>query len=217
MVGLGLKFIYFNDPVPTGENPEQADLLAHKMLRAVKYGAYTNTRYLTWSYQGGRHHYKWDKSMGKVRVKWDDYTAYINLNTPEKSTIEATGKRISKSERQELIKKAISYFNNDSFWLVAPFKVFDKGTKRRLVPREDGSMELLVTYTSGGDTPGDSYLWKLNDDGLPISFKMWVKILPLNGLKASWEGWHITESGTLLPQTHDIGPVTLDLGEVRAW
>jgi hypothetical protein len=216
LVGVGLKYIYFNDPVPAGENPEKADILAQKMLEALDYDAYKNTRYLSWSYQGGRNHYSWDKTMGKVRVEWDEYTAFINLNDPDKSTIEAKGKSINEAERNELINKALSYFNNDSFWLVAPFKVFDKGTRRSLVPQDDGTTDLLVTYTKGGDTPGDSYLWRLNDDKLPVSFKMWVKIIPLNGLEASWEGWHITESGALLPQTHSLGPFSLDLGTVRA-
>jgi hypothetical protein len=86
-----------------------------------------------------------------------------------------------------------------------------------LVPQENGSTRLLVTYTTGGDTPGDSYLWELNEKGLPVSFRMWVQIVPLNGFEASWEGWHTTESGALLPQSHKVGPFTLDLGTVRAW
>ncbi len=217
LTGLGLKYIYFNDPVPTGENPAQADFLAQKMLTALNHDAYKNTRYLSWSYQGGKHHYRWDKTMGKVQVKWDDYTAYINLNDPGKSTIKAEGLDISEEKEQELVKKSIAYFNNDSFWLVAPYKIFDKGTQRSLVTQEDGKAALLVTYTKGGDTPGDSYLWKLNEQGLPVSFKMWVQILPLNGLEASWDGWHTAESGALLPQTHKVGPFTLDLGTVRAW
>ncbi|MGB5646835.1 MAG: hypothetical protein WBM55_06905 [Muriicola sp.] len=216
LVVVGTKYVFFNDPVPKGEYPEKADRLAQKMLDAINYEAYKNTRYLSWSYQGGRHQYRWDKAMGSVRVTWDENSVLVNLNDPSKSIIEESEKDISDTERKELIQKAVSYFNNDSFWLVAPFKVFDKGTERGLVPEEDGSMSLLVTYTKGGDTPGDTYLWKLNETGLPVSYKMWVQILPLNGLEASWEGWHKTESGVLLPQTHKLGPFTLDLGKVRA-
>lgn len=217
LIILGLKLLYYNDPVPAGKHPEKADILAHKMLEAINYEAYKNTQYLSWSYRRGRHQYRWDKAMGKVSVEWGENIVLVNLNDPDKSIIKAPDKSITESERQELIKQAVSYFNNDSFWLVAPFKVFDKGTKRSLVPQEDGSSRLLVTYTTGGDTPGDSYLWELNETGLPVSFRMWVQIVPLNGFEASWEGWHTTESGALLPQSHKVGPFTLDLGTVRAW
>ena len=101
--------------------------------------------------------------------------------------------------------------------MVAPYKVFDKGTKRSIVITEDGSEALLVTYTSGGDTPGDSYLWLLNDNGFPYSFKMWVKVLPIGGLQADWDDWLVSKSGAFLPKSHKIGPITLSMGDVRAY
>jgi hypothetical protein len=108
-------------------------------------------------------------------------------------------------------------FNNDSFWLVAPYKVFDQGTTRQLVALEGGRDALLVTYSSGGTTPGDSYLWILGDDGLPASYKMWVKIIPIGGLEATWANWQRMESGIMLPTSHQVGPLTLEMGEVRAF
>ena len=85
---------------------------------------------------------------------------------------------------KNLIEKAVKYFNNDSFWLLAPYKIFDKGTKRSLVTLDDGHEGLLVTYTTGGTTPGDSYLWHLDSTGKPVSFQMWVSSLPIDGLEA---------------------------------
>jgi hypothetical protein len=82
---------------------------------------------------------------------------------------------------------------------------------------KDGTQALLVTYTSGGDTPGDSYLWKLQPNGFPISFKMWVSIIPIGGIEASWDEWQVTESGAFLPARHSIGPITLDMGDVRGY
>ncbi|MGS0527908.1 hypothetical protein ACU8V7_24695 [Zobellia nedashkovskayae] len=96
------------------------------------------------------------------------------------------------------------FFNNDSFWLVAPFKVFDSGTQRSLVTLEDGSNALMITYSSGGSTPGDSYLWHLGPNGLPESYQMWVSIIPIGGLKATWDDWKIMESGAFLPTSHKL-------------
>ena len=95
--------------------------------------------------------------------------------------------------------------------------MFDSGTTRSIVTLENGSEALLVTYKSGGTTPGDSYLWELQENGFPISFKMWVKIIPIGGLKATWNDWQVMENGVFLPVSHKIGPVTLDMGEVRAY
>ena len=217
MLTAGILYFSFNESLPVGTNPKDADALAQKMLIAVKNSEYENTRFLEWSFAGGRHSYKWDKENGKVEVKWSNYQVNLNLNKTNKSIVFDNGKRVIGSEKLKLISKALAYFNNDSFWLVAPFKVFDSGTTRSIVTLENGSKALLVTYKSGGTTPGDSYLWELQENGFPVSFKMWVKIIPIGGLKATWDDWQVMENGVFLPVSHKIGPVTLDMGEVRAY
>jgi hypothetical protein len=212
----GIFLAFFNEPVPTGTSPEQADKIARNMLQALNYEAYQQTRYLEWTYRGGSNTYRWDKAMGEVEMTWGNYSGVINLVSPEKSSIEEGGIPVKETEKQKLIKEAIGNFNNDSFWLVAPFKIFDPGTKRGVVPLENGKKGLLVTYTQGGDTPGDTYVWELDDRSVPVSFRMWVAILPLKGLSATWEGWQKRQSGVLLPQYHKVGPITLDLGAVKA-
>ena len=216
---LTIGFIYFikNEPLPQATSSKAADVLANKMLVALGHEAYRDTRYLEWSYRNGNHHYVWDKTKGIVEVRWNETVVDLNLNRLERSKVVKDKNIIEGDEKIELAKKALRYFNNDSFWLVGPFKVFDEGTTRAIVITEDGKTRLLVTYTKGGDTPGDSYLWLLDESGIPESFKMWVQILPLKGQEASWEGWHRMETGVLLPQLHRIGPLKLDLGTVKAY
>lgn len=196
---------------------EEADALANKMLDALGHEAYKNTRYLEWSYRNGNHLYRWDKTMGLVDVSWDETLVHLNLNNADLSKVIMDGNPIDGEMKIELVDKALRYFNNDSFWLVGPFKVYDEGTTRAIVTTEDGKTRLLVTYTIGGDTPGDSYLWLLDESGIPESFKMWVQILPLKGQEASWEGWQRMQTGVLLPQLHRIGPLKLDMGTVKAY
>ncbi|WP_373518615.1 hypothetical protein [Pricia sp.] len=150
-------------------------------------------------------------------MEWEAYRVLLNLGNPEKSSVFERDIRVEKGLRAELIEKAVSNFNNDSFWLVAPFKVFDSGTGRSLVTLEDGSDGLMITYTSGGTTPGDSYLWKLNQKGLPESFRMWVEIIPIGGLEATWEDWQIMESGVFLPTSHQLGPMDFKMEDVKAY
>jgi hypothetical protein len=142
-------------------------------------------------------------------------TVILDLNNHNKSKVFAGEQEYNGEQKHEYIHKAESYFNNDSFWLVAPYKVFDQDTERRLVKTEDGKDALLVTYTSGGTTPGDSYLWHLDDTGKPKSYQMWVDILPIDGLEATWDNWITTESGALLPTTHKLLVLDLDMGEVK--
>jgi len=162
---FGICYALYNEELPQGVSGPEADALAQNMLKAINHEQYQKTRFLEWSYVGGKHQFKWDKEMGKVDVRWKDYKVKLNLNSPEKSTVYENSLEVIGENRSKHIATALSYFNNDSFWLVAPFKVFDQGVTRSIVPLEDGSKGLLVTYAKGGTTPGDSYLWKLGVNG----------------------------------------------------
>ncbi len=217
LVGFGILYMLYNEPLPQGTPGAEADALAEKMLDAINNEAYAKTNYLEWSFANGAHSYKWDKENGEVDVEWDAYRVLLNLKNTSKSKVFENEAEVIGNDRKELIAKVEGFFNNDSFWLVAPFKVFDNGTQRSLVTIEDGSKALMITYSSGGSTPGDSYLWHLGPNGLPESYQMWVSIIPIGGLKATWDDWKIMESGAFLPTSHKLGPMTLDMGEVRGY
>ena len=210
----GFMYIKYNEDLPTGKLGTEADELATTMLSALNEEAYLNTDYIEWTFKG-KHHYKWYKTDDTCEVSWDAMTVILDFSDAGNSKVFAGKHEYNGVEKQEYIDKARRFFNNDSFWLVAPFKVFDNGTERRLVTTEDGKKSLLVTYTEGGTTPGDSYLWHLDENGLPKSFQMWVDILPIDGLEASWDQWITTESGIKLPTSHKFLVFELDMGEVK--
>lgn len=214
---FGILYYSYNEPMPTGKPGPEADALAYRMLEALNNEAYQKATIIEWSFRGGSHNYIWDKEKSVVKVAWNDYTVHLDLITPSSSSAYQNGEKVSYKKTVKLIDDAQSYFNNDSFWLIAPFKVFDVGTERYLVDLEDGSEGLLVTYTQGGDTPGDSYLWQLERSGIPKSFKLWVKIIPIGGLEATWEGWQQTKSGAFLPTSHSFGLMNMSMGTVRAY
>ncbi len=216
-IAFGILYAIYNESVPAGHPGPEADAMAQKMLKTINYEAYKNTRFMEWSYAGGAHTYKWDKENGKVTVRWNDYIVNLNLNDTSKSAVSEMNKQLSGKEASAIILTAWNYFNNDSFWLVAPFKVFDKGTNRSVVSLADGSDGLLVSYSKGGTTPGDSYLWQLDAKGFPESYQMWVKIIPIGGIASTWEGWQVMESGVFLPTAHKLGPITLSMGQVKAY
>jgi len=211
---FGFLYFKYNEDLPQGAQGEQADVLARKMLFALNQEAYESTSYLEWTFKK-RHHFKWNKAENKCEVFWKKYKVNLDLNNLSKSEAFLNTIKLSRLESQEIIEKAINYFNNDSFWLVAPYKIFDPGTERRLITLENGEQALLVTYKSGGSTPGDSYLWLLDKDYKPKSFKMWTSILPIDGLEASWSHWIETESGAQLPLFHEFLFFGLEMGDVK--
>ncbi|MDH7912830.1 hypothetical protein [Winogradskyella sp. SYSU M77433] len=211
---FGFMYLKYDEDLPTGQQGAKADALATKMLDALNEDAYLNTDYLEWTFKG-RHHYKWYKRDGKCEVYWDDFTVILDLKDYSQSKVFVAQQEYNGVEQQKYIDKAINFFNNDSFWLVAPYKVFDKGVERRLVTTDSNEEALLVTYTTGGSTPGDSYLWHLDKDGKPKSFQMWVDILPIDGLEATWENWTTTDTGALLPTFHKFLIFGLELEDIK--
>ena len=211
---FGFMYLKYHEDLPTGTQGAEADALATRMLEALNEEAYLNTDYIEWTFKGV-HHYKWYKTNKSVEVSWSNITVLLDLKNRERSKVFAGKQEYNGIEKQDYIDKAEAYFNNDSFWLVAPYKVFDGGTERRLVITEDDKEALLVTYTSGGTTPGDSYLWHFDDHGKPKSYQMWVDILPIGGLEATWENWITTASGAELPTFHKLLVFGIDLEDVK--
>ncbi|WGH76166.1 hypothetical protein P8625_03080 [Tenacibaculum tangerinum] len=211
---VALTAVYFmnDESLPKGKQGAEADALATKMLKSLNYEAYKNTRFIEWSFRG-KHFYKWDKQEDIVEVSWDANKVTLHTKNPERSSVLVDGEKV---ENKELLQNAIDYFNNDSFWLIAPYKVFESGIERRIVLHE-GKEALLITYTTGGSTPGDSYLWILDDNGMPVSYKMWVSIIPTGGIEATWSDWTTTKSGALLPTKHEMPVGVLDMGDVKGY
>lgn len=215
ILAIVIAIFYYknNETLPIGVQGIEADNLAKKMLTALNYEAYKNTEYLEWSFRDS-HHYKWNKLENQVTVIWDSNEIILDTQNPNNSEIIKTNQTITSDQ---LIKTATDYFNNDSFWLVAPFKVLDPGVQRSIV-KHNGKDALLITYTSGGSTPGDSYLWILDEDGFPKSYKMWVDIIPIGGAEATWKDWITTSTGIKLPTKHNIPlfGVELNMGDVKS-
>lgn len=204
-IAVGTLLIYvLSAPLPEGTEGPEADALANQMLSALNVEGFHQLETISFSFGG--HHYFWNKASNKVDVSWDGYQVALDLDDPSKSEAYQNGEVVEK--KHALIDKALAYFYNDSYWLAAPYKVYDKGVERRVVKTEDGTKALLVTHTSGGVTPGDSYLWLLDDSYRPTAFKMWVSIIPIGGVKASWEAYE-SVSGVPFATRHRMGPLSL--------
>lgn len=202
LIGIIAGFVA-HEPLPTQRQAgPEADQLARKMEAAVNKSAWEQTRFVSWEFISGTR-YMWDKERKAVLVEWGNKKVF--LHTPTKTGLAyLDGKEVTDAtERQELVDNAWSQFANDSFWLCAPMKAFDPGTRREIATNKAGQEGLLVHYSSGGVTPGDSYLWLLDESGRPQAWQMWTSIIPIGGLQFSWEDWSGGSSQPWIAQQHD--------------
>jgi len=201
-------------PLPEGEEGAAAEALAQKMLVATDQAAWDTTVFVRWDF-AGLHQYLWDRKRNLVQVEWSSNKVLLNTQDQEgKAWVD--GQELEAAAARKKLAEAWNYFCNDSFWLNAPGKIYDPGTTRKLVKLEDGTESLLITYASGGVTPGDSYLWILDESGLPIKWKLWVNIFPIGGMETSWGQWQKLSTGAKVATFHDLGVYQLKISDVEA-
>ena len=197
---------------PPGAPGPEADALARRMVAAVDGPAWDRTGAVRWTFRGNRHHL-WDRQRGLARVRWGKIQVLMDLAS--RRGIAYDGEREIVGDRAAaLVEKAFARWTNDSFWLNPVVKAFDPGTRRSLVPLEDGSEGLLVEYTAGGLTPGDAYLWLIGEDGLPTAWRMWTSNLPKGGMRASWESWVELATGARISTRHRLALGKIDIGDL---
>ena len=217
LLGLFLVLrIGYHEQRPTVQEGQNANALANQLYEAINKEAWDTLRYVSWTFRG-ENHYVWDKENNVALVQWDNIKVHLDPNQVSgrafKDEVEQSDKDASK-----LVDKAWSNWCNDMFWLAAPFKINDPGTSLSVATDNEGQQGLLVTYESGGVTPGDSYLWFLDDTGLPTGYKMWVKIIPVGGVYTSWESWKEVEGGAKIAQVHqgNIKALRIEITNLQA-
>lgn len=205
---------FYHQPLPKGQEGAAADQLARKMEVAVNKAAWDTTKWVRWTYAGGNT-FVWDKDRSLVKVNTGNQEVLIDISTQEGKAWEA-GQRLKGEDEKSAVKTAWFYFCNDSFWLCAPMKAFDPGVERKIVQIPKDGEALLVTYDAGGVTPGDSYLWILDENGRPNAWKMWVSIIPIGGLETSWENWTTLSGGSSIALSHKIAGLKLEVTNLKA-
>lgn len=190
-----------NEPRPEGRPGPEADALARSMEAAVNKEAWDRTGAVRWSFFE-QHHYVWDRERGLVELRWGDSRALFRTED-QSGRVWSEGVEQSEEDATEALRTAYAYWINDSFWLNPVAKLFDEGVERSLVELEDGRDALLVSYTSGGVTPGDAFLWIPGPDGMPAAWRMWAQVIPVGGIEVTWEGWKELSTGAKVSTEHE--------------
>lgn len=209
LIVVGLIILWaMHQPRPATESSADAERRVSRMEDAVNLTAWRRTGVVRWTFSGRRRHL-WDRRRHLAQVRWGDVEVLVSLNT-EKGRAWRGGREVLGAEAEALVAKGYAAWVNDSFWLNPVAKMRDTGTRFTVIP-DDGAERVMVTFGSGGLTPGDAYLWTLGDDDLPIHCEMWVSILPVGGVDFGWGQWQTLSTGAKVALRHDnvVRPVLL--------
>lgn len=213
LIVLFVLYLVNNESRPVGKTGPEADQLAVNMLEAVNKTGWDSLGIIQWRF-ADRHSYRYYKQEDRAIVEFDDFVVDLDLDQVD-GDVYYNGEQVTE-DKAAVVQKAWSHWCNDSFWLSAHYKLFDPGTKRSLVDVGDEGKGLLIEYEGGGVTPGDAYLWVLDKNNMPKYYKMWVSIIPLGGVKATWEDWLKLNTGGMVAQKHMLGPMNVSITNVQA-
>ena len=195
--------------LPVGQPGEAAEKLAQKMIKAADYDKWQNTAAVTFVFRGDDRVF-WDKKRKLIEVQFKKNTVQFSEITGKSLCLE--GERRLLDECGELTQAAVKRFYNHTFWLNPVFHIQSPGTERALVEND----KLLVSFKSGGSTPGDAYLFTADEEGKVADMRMWVSILTIKGMRAVFSDYRTTETGVRIAHHHKLsGIVSVDLSEVK--
>ncbi len=122
----------------------------------------------------------WNRQTGDYRLEWgpspdSQYVALFNVDAfgeaaseaaPDAGEVYLNGAAVDSAAHAALMQQAQQRFVNDSYWLLAPLKVFDPGVRRTYVADSSDAQHEVIQLSFGevGMTPGDRYWLYVNAD-----------------------------------------------------
>ena len=144
-------------------------------------------------------HY-WDKHHNRYCVEWPggEDSTYVGIFSawPDSGQVYVNGTLLDGDAGEAALATAHRRTINDTYWLLAPLKVFDDGVTRSYVPDSSSATTdvIKLSFSNVGLTPGDQYwlsvdresgrlrqwTFVLEGNPRPLSFK-WTDYYQLNG------------------------------------
>lgn len=151
--------------------------------------------------------HSWNVAAGTDRVKWKDKQGQDH---------DVTANLAAPSQEGEA-KDAYARWVNDSYWLLAPLKIRDRGVKVEAAGPKDlngASLETIqLSFENVGLTPTDRYLFYIDPQTkLP---RAWDYIPQTgDGLQATWEKYQ-NFGGLNLATEHNFKGKTIRLADIK--
>ena len=183
--------------------------------------AWEETRFLSFGFAGRRMHW-WDRYTGRHRLEGTNREGqrYLVLHDVDDRGAAGSawldGKAAEGATLAELLENAYAAWVNDTYWLLAPYKLRDPGVTLSHAGMEtvDGVEyeKLGLTFEGVGLTPGDRYWMYVHPETGLVDRWSYVLEGPANADGAppptmwEWRGWQETATGILLaPERVQVG------------
>ena len=147
-----------------------------------------------------RFSHAWDRYTGDYRLRGSDkagapFEVYFNVNTRDGKAY-VNGRAAEPAAAKDLLETAYGRFINDSYWLLAPWKIFDPGVRlaydgEKPCP-DGGSCDVLkLSFDEGvGLTPRDLYwLWVKKDGRQMVQWQYVLGGAKEEPTTALWKDW----------------------------
>ena len=136
----------------------------------------------------------WNIAANTDIVTWENKTIAIDLTKPGKTKDD---------------QAAFARWTNDTYWLIAPLKLKDKGTQ--LTQPVENQLEL--SFQQVGLTPGDRYIFEI--DPATHLTNAWT-YMPNHKTKkvGTWEKY-VTQSGLTLSTYHKMGNIEIYIDNLK--
>ena len=207
-------------PVAAQDEPAgdaRAQELAGRVMEALGgQEAWDATRYLVFDFAGRRSHW-WDRYTGRHRLEGTtrEGERYLVLHDVddrgEAGRAWFQGEPAEGEEAAELLKNAYASWVNDTYWLLAPYKLGDPGVNLSYDGRETvGEVTydtLKLTFDGVGLTPGDTYWMYVHPETGRVD--RWAYVLQGQEPPPTaweWRGWQPYGSHGILLASERVQP-----------
>jgi hypothetical protein len=162
-------------PTDTIAPETRADSVAYRLLQAHGADAWATAPYLRFNFgietpNGGQTiaRHLWNRTTGEYRIEWSagpdsSYVALVNIREQRDGRLDGTvylnGNELTGAAGESAREQAYGRFVNDTYWLLAPLKVYDPGVNRTyLADSSTADHDVIqLTFNDVGRTPGDQY------------------------------------------------------------
>jgi hypothetical protein len=195
----------------------RAQELADRVMEALGgQEAWDATRYVVFDFAGRRTHW-WDRYTGRHRLEGTtrEGESYLVLedvdDRGEAGRAWFQGKPAEGEQAAELLKNAYAAWINDTYWLLAPYKLRDPGVHLVYAGRETvGDVtydKLKLTFERVGLTPGDTYWMYVHPETGRV--ERWAYVLESQEPPPTvweWRGWQPYGSTKILLAPERVQP-----------
>ena len=194
-------------PAAAAERDAKADKVGHELIASLGgEQAWEKAREFKFDFivenegkVAGKRSHTWDRYTGDYRMTGTDqagapYTVLFNVNTKQgKGWV--NGRPVEGEEADKLVKSAYARFINDTYWLLAPWKIFDPGVNlaydgEKPCPGGGTCDVLKLSFENVGLTPKDVYwMWITRDGRNMVQWQYILKGADEPPTTVQWKNW----------------------------